>query len=114
MDNWSVTRFLVALSTIAFLASGCGGHEQSKADKAAMNAEFRNIDFRISNWTMGPASNGEKGLERLTRLYVLTTRKYADDLGDAEVNRRLSAVAEQVAPLCPPCVEILRREAEAR
>ena len=113
MDNWSVTRFLAASSTIAFLASGCGGHEQSKADRAAMNAEFARIDFRIAQYTMGPGPARPEELEALTRRYVATTRKYRDDLGDAEVSRRLSHEAEQVAPTCLPCVEILRREAES-
>ena len=108
-----MTRFLVALSAISLLASGCGGHEQSKADRAAMNAEFARIDFGIAQSTMGPGYANQKRLEALTRRYVAATRKYRDDLGDAEVNRRLSREAEQVAPSCLPCVEIIRREAES-
>ena len=107
-----MARFLAALGAISFLAAGCGGHEQSKAERDAMNAEFAKIDFGIAQTTMGPGYADEKYLERLTRRYVVATRKYRDDLGDAEVNRRLSHEAEQVGPWCPPCVEILRREAE--
>ena len=98
----------------ALLASGCGGHEQSKADRAAMNAEFARIDYKISNWTMGPGYADQNGLEQLTRRYVKATRKYGDDLGDKEVKRRLTVEADQLAPWCPPCVDILRREVETR
>ena len=109
-----MTRLLVLLSAIPLLASGCGGqHEQSKADRTAMNAEFARIDFRIAQYTMGPGPASQKSLEALTRRYVATTRKYRDDLGAAEVNRRLEHEAEQVAPSCLPCVEIIRREAES-
>jgi hypothetical protein len=109
-----MARFLAAAVAVAALASGCGGeHKQSKAERAAMNAEFAKIDFGIAQSTMGPGYADQQYLERLTRRYVATTRKYRDDLGDAEVNRRLTHEAEQVAPWCPPCVEILRREAKA-
>ena len=83
-------RFLVALLALSLLASGCGGHEQSKADRAAMNAEFARIDFGIAQSTMGPGYANQKRLEALTRRYVAATRKYKDDLGDAEINRRLA------------------------
>jgi hypothetical protein len=109
-----MAKFLAALVAVSLLASACGGgNKQSKEDRAAMNAEFSQIDFRIAQWTMGPGYTNQKDLEQLTRRYVATARKYRDDLGDAEVNRRLTHEAEQVAPWCPPCVEILRREAES-
>jgi hypothetical protein len=108
-----VARFLTALVAVSVLASGCGGDKQSKADRAAMNAEFAKIDFHIAQTTMGPGYAKEKLLEQATRRYAATIRKYRDELGDGEANRRLSHEAEQVGPFCPPCVEILRREAEA-
>jgi hypothetical protein len=101
------------LLLIALLAAGCGGHKQSKADRAKMNAEFAQIDWKISNWTMGPGYADQNGLEQLTRRYLATTRKYHDDLGDKEVRRRLTVEANQLAPLCPPCVDIIRREVES-
>jgi hypothetical protein len=104
----------ILLLPVALLASGCGGHKRSKAERAAMNAEFARIDYRISNWTMGPGYADQNGLEQLTRRYVAATRKYSDDLGDKEVKRRLAVEADQLQPWCPPCVDILRREAETR
>jgi hypothetical protein len=98
------------LVLIALLAAGCGGHKQSKADRAKMNAEFAQIDWKISNWTMGPGYADQNGLEQLTRRYVAATRKYHDALGDKEVNRRLTVEANQLAPFCPPCVGVIRRE----
>ena len=108
-----MTRYLAVLFAIPVLAAGCGQDKQSKADRAAMNAEFARIDFRIAQWTMGPGPTNQKTLEALTRRYAATARKYRGDLGKGEVDRRLSHEAEQVAASCPPCVEILRREAES-
>jgi hypothetical protein len=102
------------LALVGLLAAGCGGHKQSKAERAAMNAEFALIDYKISNWTMGPGYADQNGLEQLTRRYVAATRKYADDLGDNEVKRRLTVEAGQLQPWCLPCVDILRREVETR
>jgi hypothetical protein len=103
----------MALVAVALCATACGGGDkQSKEERTAMNAEFAQIDFRIAQWTMGPGPTNQSDLEALTRRYVATVRKYRDDLGNAEVNRRLSHEAEQVAPTCLPCVEILRRESE--
>jgi hypothetical protein len=101
-----------ALVLVAVVAASCGGHKQSKAEKAAMNAEFAKIDYAIS--TSSPRSLGanQPYLEQLTHRYVATTRKYADDLGDDEVKRRLATEAEQLAPWCPECVEILKQELE--
>jgi len=92
------------------LAAGCGGQKQSKAERAKMNAEFAQIDWKISNWTMGPGYADQNGLEKLTRSYVATTRKYKDALGDTEVKRRLAVEANQLAPWCPPCVDVIRHE----
>jgi len=115
LDNWTMTRFLVMLTAISFLLAGCGSGEQkqSKEDRAAMNKEFAQIDFNIAQTTMGPGYPNQKLLKQLTRRYVVVTHKYRDDLGKAEVDRRLTHEAEQVGPHCLPCVEILRREAQA-
>lgn len=103
-------RRLAVLPLLLFAATGCGSHGQSKADRAKMNAEFAQIDWKISNWTMGPGYADQNGLEQLTRRYIAATRKYKDALGDKEVNRRLVAEADQLAPWCPPCVGIIRSE----
>ena len=102
------------LVLVALLVAGCGGHEQSKAERAAMNAEFAQIDWKISNWTMGPGYADQNGLEQLTHRYVAATRKYKDALGDKEVKRRLAVEANQLAPWCPPCVDVIRRELKSK
>jgi hypothetical protein len=114
--NDSVMRMkrAIPLLLVALLATACGGHKQSKADRAAMNAEFAKIDFRIAQWTMGPGYAYNNNLEQLTRRYVAATRKYHDDLGDKEVKRRLTTEASQLAPWCLRCVDILRSEVETR
>jgi hypothetical protein len=103
-------RRLGVIALLLLLAAGCGGHGQSKADRAKMNAEFAQIDWKISNWTMGPGYADQNGLQQLTRRYVAATRKYRDDLGDTEVKRRLTTEANQLAPFCPPCVDVIKRE----
>jgi hypothetical protein len=107
-------RFMALLFAVALCAAGCGGGDkQSKDERAAMNKEFTKLDFNIAQTTMGPGPANQKLLEQLTRRYVVVTHKYRDDLGKAEVDRRLTHEAEQVGPHCLPCVEILRREAQA-
>jgi hypothetical protein len=106
-------KLAAPLLLIVLLAAGCGGDKQSKAERARMNAEFAQIDWKISNWTMGPGYADQSGLERLTRSYVAATRKYKDALGDKEVRRRLTVEANQLAPWCPPCVDLIRREVES-
>jgi hypothetical protein len=59
---------------------------------------------------MGPGYADQNGLERLTRRYVAATRKYKDALGEREVKRRLTTEANQLAPWCPPCVDVIRHE----
>jgi hypothetical protein len=49
-------------------------------------------------------------MEQYTNDYVALTRKYADDLGDAEVKKRLTDEVAQVQPWCLPCGVILLRE----
>ena len=78
-----------------------------------MNKEFAQIDFQIAQYTMGPGYADQRGLETATRRYVQAIRRYRDDLGRAEVDRRLTHEADQLGPWCLPCVELLRREAEA-
>jgi hypothetical protein len=106
-------RRLGTFVLVALLTAGCSGHKQSKAEKAAMNAEFARIDYAIS--TSSPRSLGanQAALEQLTRRYVAATRKYADELGNDEVKRRLATEAEQLAPWCPTCVEMLRQELQS-
>ena len=75
-----------------------------------MNTEFARLDYAISTASPRSTAANQGYLEQLTHKYVATTRKYADDLGDNEVQRRLVTEAQQLAPWCPSCVEILKQE----
>lgn len=75
-----------------------------------MDAEFTRIDYAMSNSTLGAPPANEENLERLTLQYVEATRKYGDDLGEREVERRLRTKAEELQPWCLRCVEILDQE----
>jgi thiamine biosynthesis lipoprotein ApbE len=111
-DNLHSVSRVAALVFVALVAAGCGDHTQSKAEKAAMNAEFTRIDYAISTASPRSTAANQPYLEQMTHKYVAATRKYADDLGDDEVTRRLASEAEQLAPWCPGCVEILKQELE--
>jgi hypothetical protein len=95
----------------AALLGGCRGDHQSATEKAAMNARFAELDYAISNVTLG-APPYQENLEPLVEQYVATIRKYADDLGDDEVKRRLAEKAAELEPFCLPCAGALDRERE--
>ena len=78
-----------------------------------MNAEFAQIDYEISNCRRWAPATPTRTARAVHTQYVATTRKYADDLGDNEVKRRLATEAQQLAPWCPSCVGILRQELES-
>ena len=49
-------------------------------------------------------------MEQFTNDYINLTRKYADDLGNAEVKKRLTDEVPQVQPWCLQCGVLLLRE----
>jgi hypothetical protein len=49
-------------------------------------------------------------MERFTSQYINLTRKYRDDLGDEEVEKRLTDEVAQVQPWCQPPGVLLYRE----
>jgi hypothetical protein len=101
---------LAPLLLIAVLAAGCGGHKQTKSERIAMEGEFSKLAMDIGNATMGSGPADEKYMEQFTHRYVHLTRKYAKDLGDKEVKKRLTDEVAQIQPWCLPCVNILYRE----
>jgi hypothetical protein len=90
----------------AVLLAGCGTSTSSKA----MNAKFDKVDYEMASIEEGKTT-GEH-LERLTRQYIRLIRQYADELGTAEVKKRLADKAFELGPYCLPCVTMLDREAE--
>ncbi|MEK6274667.1 MAG: hypothetical protein AABM30_04945 [Actinomycetota bacterium] len=107
----AATKTVGVLLIAAAMLVGCRENEQSAAEKAAMNARFAELDYAISNMTLS-APPYQENLEPLTDQYVEAIRKYADDLGDGEVNRRLAEKAAELAPFCLPCADVLDRERE--
>jgi hypothetical protein len=106
-----VRRAAVLVLAVVFLAGCRGGDHQSAAEKKAMNAKFAELDYAISSTTLSQPPYPEH-LEPLIDQYVAAIRKYADDLGDDEVKRRLGEKAAEVAPFCLPCVGTLDSERE--
>ena len=92
------------------LLAGCGDHKLSSSERAKINADFTRIDFEMSNYTLGQPSGDQKRLRGLTDQYVKLTRKYADDLGKAEVTRLLADKADELEPVCLACVGVLDKE----
>jgi hypothetical protein len=90
----------------AVLLVGCG----QSASEDAMKAKFAKLDYEMASIEEGKTV-GEH-LVRLTRQYIALIREYADELGDAEVRKRLEDKAFELSPYCLPCVTMVDREAE--
>jgi PBP1b-binding outer membrane lipoprotein LpoB len=104
-------RRLAPLLLIALVAAGCGDeHHQTDAERAKMENEFSQVAMNIANATITSGPADEATMEQYTNDYISLTRKYADDLGDAEVKQRLTDEVSQVQPWCLQCGVLLYRE----
>ncbi|TML12654.1 MAG: hypothetical protein E6G31_08895 [Actinobacteria bacterium] len=105
-------RRLAPLLLIALLAAGCGEkqHVQSDAERVKMESEFSQVAMNIADATITSGPADETTMEQFTNDYIALTRKYADDLGDAEVKKRLTDEVSQVQPWCLQCGVLLYRE----
>ena len=105
-------RRLALLLLIALLAAGCGEkqHHQTEAERVKMENEFSQVVLNIGNITRGSGPADDTAMEQYTTDYINLTRKYADDLGDAGVKKRLTDEVPQVQPWCLPCGVLLYRE----
>jgi hypothetical protein len=97
---------------IALLAAGCGEkkHHQTEAERVKMENEFSQVAMDIANGTITTGPADEATMEQFTNDYIKLTRKYADDLGHAEVKKRLGDEVSQVQPWCLECGVLLLRE----
>ena len=105
-------RRLAPLMLIALLAAGCGEkrNHQTEAERAKMENQFSQVAMKIANSTITTGPADESKMEQFTNDYIELTRKYADDLGDAEVKTRLTGEVSQVQPWCLQCGVLLLRE----
>ena len=105
-------RRLALLMLIALLAAGCGEkrHHQTEAVRVKMENEFSQVAINIADATITTGPADERTMEQFTNDYIAVTRKYADDLGDAEVKKRLTDEVAQVQPWCLQCGVLLYRE----
>jgi PBP1b-binding outer membrane lipoprotein LpoB len=105
-------RRLALLVLIALLAAGCGEgrHKQTEAERVKMENEFSQVAMNIANATITSGPADETTMEQFTNDYIALTRKYADDLGQAEVKKRLTDEVAQVQPWCLQCGVLLYRE----
>jgi PBP1b-binding outer membrane lipoprotein LpoB len=105
-------RRLALLVLIALLAAGCGEgrHKQTEAERVKMENEFSQVAMSIANATITSGPADETTMEQFTNDYIALTRKYADDLGQAEVKKRLTDEVAQVQPWCLQCGVLLYRE----
>jgi hypothetical protein len=103
---------LALLLLIAFLVAGCGEkqHHQTEAERVKMENAFSQVVLNIGSITRGSGPADETTMEQYTTDYIKLTRKYSDDLGDAEVKKRLTDEVPQVQPWCLPCGVLLYRE----
>ena len=103
---------LAPLLLIAVLAAGCGEkrHHLTVAERAKMENEFGQAMVNFGEATKGSGPADESVMEQLTNQYIALTRKYADDLENAQVRQRLTDALPQVQPWCLPCGVTLLRE----
>jgi hypothetical protein len=102
---------LAPLLLVAAVAAGCGEkHHQTAAERAKMENAFGFVQVNIGFVTKGSGPADETLMKQYTNDYVALTRKYAKDLGAAEVKKRLTEEVSQVQPWCLPCGVILLRE----
>jgi cytochrome c556 len=105
-------RRLAPVLLIAVLAAGCGEkrHHQTAAERVKMENEFGQAMVNFGEATKGSGPADETLMEQLTNQYIALTRKYADDIGNAQVKQRLTDALPQVQPWCLPCGVTLLRE----
>jgi PBP1b-binding outer membrane lipoprotein LpoB len=100
-------RRAAGLLLLAILLAGCG---QSN-DQRSMNHKFQKLDYEIATLETVTSSFNAQNFARLTRRYIALTREYADQLGTAEVKRRLVDKADELDSYCLPCTGALYDEA---
>jgi low affinity Fe/Cu permease len=93
---------VLLLATV--LLVGCG----QDVSEDAMNAKFAKVDYDMA--TIEEGKTPQVHLERLTRQYITLIHEYEDQLGTAEVRRRLAQKATELAPYCLSCTTTLDDE----
>jgi hypothetical protein len=92
----------------AIVLAGCGGEEQTAAEKR-MNVRFDRLDYLMGNVEIS-APPYQENLERLTRRYIALIHEYEDELGADEIKKRLKQKSEELDDYCLPCATIADRE----
>jgi hypothetical protein len=100
-------RGSVLLLAVAVVVA-CG--DNKSAARKAMDARFREIDYRMSTLETTAAAYNHTYLEKATQQYILLVRRYSDQLGSDEVKRRLRAKGDEIAAYCLPCKALLDDE----
>jgi hypothetical protein len=84
----------------AVFLAGCS--DKSSADRKAIDAKFAKVDYAMSTVEIS-APPYQENLTKLTQQYIALVRDYGDELGDAEVKRRLADKVSELEPFCLPC-----------
>lgn len=97
----------VCVLLFALVLAACG---DKSSDRNAMEVKFQRIDYEMGNMENLNSAYGSE-LTKATQRYIALIREYADQLGPAEVKRRLVQKRDEVAPYCLPCSATLDFEA---
>jgi hypothetical protein len=81
--------------------AGCGGDEPTAAEKR-MQLRFDRVDYLMGNVEIS-APPYQQNLQRLTQRYIALIHEYDDELGSAEVKKRLEDKALELDDYCLPC-----------
>jgi hypothetical protein len=98
----------VCVLLLALVVGACG--DNGSGSRNAMEVKFQRIDYEMGNMENLNSAYGSQ-LTKATQRYIALVREYADELGPAEVKRRLAQKREEVAPYCLPCSATLDFEA---
>lgn len=90
-----------ALLLAAVFLAGCGdGGVVNGTVNREMDAKFVVLDTNIA--TMETLRN-TASLEAVTQQYIALVHEYADQLGSAEAQRRLTQKGDEIGAYCLPC-----------
>jgi hypothetical protein len=100
----------VGVLLLAVVLVACG--DNRSASRKAMDVKFQKIDERMAMLETTAAAYNQTYLAKATQQYLVLVREYANQLGPAEVKRRLLTKGDELAAYCVPCMATLEDEAK--
>lgn len=93
------------------LLVGCGGGP-SELDKSLADVVVSAAELRLANEMVAETRDGTGDLQAATEGLIRVLREHRRDLGDDQIELKLTDAANTVAGWCPECERMLDRELE--